>query len=71
MPLASARSRMSMQQLEQALVRQAVDAARGNVAEAARALGLSRATVYRKLAQPPQPSQPPDSRAGRKPRSGG
>ncbi len=65
MPLASARSRMSLQQLEQALVRQAVDAARGNVAEAARALGLSRATVYRKLAQSPQ-SQ--DSRAGRKPR---
>ena len=48
-PLAAARNRMSLQQLEDALVRQAVDAARGNVAEAARALGVSRATVYRKL----------------------
>ncbi len=48
-PLASARSRMSLQQLQDALVRQAVEAARGNVAEAARALGISRATVYRKL----------------------
>ncbi len=53
-PLAAARSRMSLQQLEDALVRQAVDAARGNVAEAARALGVSRATVYRKLGPQPQ-----------------
>ncbi len=53
-PLASARSRMSLQQLEDALVRQAVDTARGNVAEAARALGVSRATVYRKLGARPQ-----------------
>jgi len=34
---------------ETALIRQAVQDARGNVAEAARALGISRATVYRKL----------------------
>jgi len=34
---------------ETALIRQAVQAARGNVAEAARVLGISRATVYRKL----------------------
>lgn len=52
-PLASARSRMSLQQLEDALVRQAVASARGNVAEAARALGVSRATVYRKLGTRP------------------
>ena len=31
------------------LIRRAVDEARGNVMEAARALGISRATVYRKL----------------------
>mgnify|MGYP003484062922 FL=1 len=37
---------------EAALIRQAVQNARGNVAEAARALGISRATVYRKLGAP-------------------
>jgi transcriptional regulator of acetoin/glycerol metabolism len=35
--------------IEDELIRQAVDQARGNVIEAARALGISRATVYRKL----------------------
>lgn len=40
-----------LRELETALIRQAVDAARGNVAEAARVLGISRATVYRKLAR--------------------
>jgi transcriptional regulator of acetoin/glycerol metabolism len=35
--------------VETALIRRAVDEARGNVMEAARALGISRATVYRKL----------------------
>ncbi|ART47697.1 helix-turn-helix domain-containing protein [Acidovorax carolinensis] len=39
---------------ETALIRQAVQDARGNVAEAARALGISRATVYRKLGPPKQ-----------------
>ena len=39
-----------LRDLETALIRKAVDHARGNVAEAARALGISRATVYRKLA---------------------
>lgn len=34
------------------LIREAVTLARGNVAEAARALGISRATVYRKLGAP-------------------
>ena len=34
------------------LIRDAVRQARGNVAEAARQLGISRATVYRKLGTP-------------------
>ena len=38
-----------LRELETALIRKAVDDARGNVAEAARRLGISRATVYRKL----------------------
>lgn len=38
-----------LKDIETALIRQAVQAARGNVMEAARALGISRATVYRKL----------------------
>lgn len=38
-----------LRETETALIRQAVLDARGNVAEAARALGISRATVYRKL----------------------
>lgn len=38
-----------LKDLETALIRKAVDDARGNVVEAARALGISRATVYRKL----------------------
>ena len=39
-----------LREMETALIRKAVDEARGNVAEAARVLGISRATVYRKLA---------------------
>lgn len=39
-----------LRDVETALIRKAVDEARGNVAQAARALGISRATVYRKLA---------------------
>lgn len=46
MPAAAPRLR----DVETALIRKAVDETRGNVAEAARALGISRATVYRKLA---------------------
>lgn len=38
-----------LKDIETALIKQAVHAARGNVMEAARALGISRATVYRKL----------------------
>lgn len=33
------------------MIRKAVDDARGNVGQAARALGISRATLYRKLGQ--------------------
>ena len=42
---------------EAALIRQAVQNARDNVAEAARALGISRATVYRKLGAPKNMAQ--------------
>ncbi|MES2635210.1 MAG: helix-turn-helix domain-containing protein [Pseudomonadota bacterium] len=40
---------MPLRDVEAALIRKAVDEARGNVMQAARALGISRATVYRKL----------------------
>ncbi|TNF61841.1 MAG: PAS domain-containing protein [Burkholderiales bacterium] len=40
---------LPLKHLEEALIRKAVEDARGNVLEAARALGISRATVYRKL----------------------
>lgn len=46
-------ARLPLRDLETALIRKAVSDARGNVMEAARALGISRATVYRKLAQKP------------------
>jgi sigma-54 dependent transcriptional regulator, acetoin dehydrogenase operon transcriptional activator AcoR len=39
-----------IKQLESALIMKAVNETRGNIVEAARRLGLSRATVYRKLA---------------------
>jgi len=42
-----------LRDVETALIRKAVTDARGNVMEAARALGISRATVYRKLGQRP------------------
>ncbi len=48
---ADARTRVPLRDVEIALIRQAVQQARGNVMEAARSLGISRATVYRKLAQ--------------------
>lgn len=38
-----------LKELETALIRQAVNDARGNVVQAAKALGVSRATVYRRL----------------------
>ena len=43
----------ALKDIETALIKQAVLAARGNVMEAARALGISRATVYRKLGRRP------------------
>lgn len=43
---------LRLREIESALIRQAVTQARGNVAMAARALGISRATVYRKLVNP-------------------
>ena len=46
-------ARMPLRAVEIALIRKAVSDARGNVMEAARTLGISRATVYRKLAQKP------------------
>ncbi|RZL94958.1 MAG: GAF domain-containing protein [Variovorax sp.] len=51
-PVALGRPRL--RDVETALIRKAVDEARGNVAEAARVLGISRATVYRKLARGPR-----------------
>ncbi|MES2940653.1 MAG: helix-turn-helix domain-containing protein [Pseudomonadota bacterium] len=42
-----------LREMEISLIRRAVAQARGNVAQAAQALGISRATVYRKLAQKP------------------
>jgi transcriptional regulator of acetoin/glycerol metabolism len=42
-----------LKDLETALIRQAVAQARGNVMQAARALGISRATVYRRLGPKP------------------
>ena len=44
-----AEARPRLRDVETALIRKAVTDARGNVAEAARNLGISRATVYRKL----------------------
>lgn len=43
--------RVPLKDLEIALIRKAVADAKGNVQQAARALGISRATVYRKLGQ--------------------
>ena len=40
---------LPLREVETALIQKAVEEARGNVAQAARALGISRATVYRKL----------------------
>jgi len=48
-----AAAKVPLKEVETALIRQAVQEARGNVMEAARALGISRATVYRKLMRKP------------------
>lgn len=46
-------SRLPLRDVEIAMIRKAVSDARGNVMEAARTLGISRATVYRKLSKKP------------------
>lgn len=43
----------ALREVEAVMIRKAVDEARGNVGLAARALGISRATLYRKLGQKP------------------
>jgi transcriptional regulator of acetoin/glycerol metabolism len=48
-PMQGAGAAVPLKDVETALIRKAVEEARGNVMEAARALGISRATVYRKL----------------------
>jgi transcriptional regulator of acetoin/glycerol metabolism len=48
-PLPGSGAAVPLKDVETALIRKAVEEARGNVMEAARALGISRATVYRKL----------------------
>jgi sigma-54 dependent transcriptional regulator, acetoin dehydrogenase operon transcriptional activator AcoR len=48
-PAAATPQRVPLRDVEIALIRKAVADARGNVVQAARALGISRATVYRKL----------------------
>ncbi|MDI1245054.1 MAG: helix-turn-helix domain-containing protein [Rhodoferax sp.] len=49
----SAAPARALREVEAAMIRKAVDEARGNVGQAARALGISRATLYRKLGQKP------------------
>lgn len=48
-PTAAADAAPPLKDIETALIRKAVDDARGNVMQAAKALGISRATVYRRL----------------------
>jgi transcriptional regulator of acetoin/glycerol metabolism len=48
-PAAAAQAPPPLKDIETALIRKAVDDARGNVMQAAKALGISRATVYRRL----------------------
>lgn len=50
-PAAAMAPRVPLRDVEIALIRTAVAQARGNVVQAAQALGISRATVYRKLGQ--------------------
>jgi transcriptional regulator of acetoin/glycerol metabolism len=50
---APAHDRIPLKEVEIALIHKAVADAKGNVQQAARALGISRATVYRKLGRRP------------------
>jgi len=43
----------ALREVEAVMIRKAVDEAHGNIGQAARALGISRATLYRKLGQKP------------------
>jgi transcriptional regulator of acetoin/glycerol metabolism len=45
---------LGLKDMETSMIHKAVEQARGNVAQAAQALGISRATVYRKLANKPR-----------------
>ena len=47
-------SNVGLKDMETAMIHKAVEQARGNVAQAAQALGISRATVYRKLGRKPR-----------------
>ena len=47
-------SNVGLKDMETAMIHKAVEQARGNVAQAAQALGFSRATVYRKLGRKPR-----------------
>jgi transcriptional regulator of acetoin/glycerol metabolism len=40
---------LALRDVEAAMIRKALEEARGNVGQAARALGIGRATLYRKL----------------------
>jgi len=48
-PARASAARRPLKDLETELIRKAVQDARGNVMQAAQSLGISRATVYRKL----------------------
>ncbi|GAB4215290.1 MAG: hypothetical protein Fur007_13010 [Rhodoferax sp.] len=48
-------TRLALRDVQLVLIRNALEAARGNVAQAAQALGISRATLYRRLHQRPGP----------------
>ena len=48
-PPAGAVLAQNLQALSRAAIRQALDSSRGNISQAARDLGISRQTLYRKL----------------------
>jgi transcriptional regulator of acetoin/glycerol metabolism len=51
---AATATELPLKDLETVLIRQAVSDAKGNVMQAARTLGISRATVYRRLGSKPK-----------------
>lgn len=50
-PEAAGRPPQNLEELSQAAIQQALESCRGNVSQAARTLGISRQTLYRKIAQ--------------------